>query len=93
MPLTFAHPAAVVAGYRWNRRGLPFPALVIGSMSPDVEYFLRLQPTGHFAHSLPGIVFFCVPTGLTLWCLYTFIISPALPDCLPVYLQRRWPGG
>ncbi len=92
MPLTFAHPAAVLPGYRLRNQGVPFAALVIGSMSPDFEYFLRLQPWGNFSHTLPGLVGFCLPVGLVVYGVYRVLILPALPECLPVYLQRRWPA-
>lgn len=42
MPFTFAHPAAVLWCARWHPAGVPFSAFVIGSKSPDFEYFLRL---------------------------------------------------
>ncbi|MCF6285732.1 MAG: DUF4184 family protein [Candidatus Hydrogenedentes bacterium] len=91
MPLTFAHPAAVLPGYRWHHRGFPFAALVIGSMSPDFEYFLRLEPIGHFAHTLSGVILFCLPIGLVVYGIFRTLVSPLLPACLPIYLQRRWP--
>ena len=40
MPLTIAHPAAVLP-FRHSR--LPISALVIGSLAPDFEYFLHLH--------------------------------------------------
>ncbi len=92
MPLTFAHPAAVLPGYRLRNQGVPFAALVIGSMSPDFEYFLRLEPWGNFSHTLPGLVGFCLPVGLVAYGVYRVLILPALPECLPDYLQRRWPA-
>lgn len=39
MPFTGSHPAAVLPLLRW---GLIPSALVIGSMSPDLGYFLPL---------------------------------------------------
>ena len=90
MPLTFAHPAAVLPGHRWLRRWIPFPALVIGSMSPDFEYFLRLEPVGHFGHRALGILLFCLPSGLMVYALYQKVIAPALPTLLPSILVGRW---
>ena len=39
MPITFAHPAAVLP---LARTGLPLTALAIGSMVPDLPMFVRL---------------------------------------------------
>ena len=90
MPLTFAHPAAVLPGHTWLRRWIPFPALVIGSMSPDFEYFLRLEPVGHWGHTAVGIILFCLPIGLIVYALYRHVIAPALPSILPPILSGRW---
>lgn len=52
MPLTFAHPAAVLPFSR-NSKYVNFLALVLGSMAPDFEYFLHGKPHGEISiHSL-----------------------------------------
>ena len=91
MPLTFAHPAAILPGYHWQKRGVPFAALIIGSMSPDFEYFLRLEPIGHFAHTIPGIFVFCLPMGLLAYGLYRTLLSSVLPALMPLMIRSRWP--
>ena len=40
MPLTFAHPAAILPFSRKSKY-INFSAIVFGSMAPDFEYFLR----------------------------------------------------
>lgn len=77
MPFTLAHPLAVVP---LRRLPLPFAALVIGAMSPDFEYFLRLRQDSHVSHSATGIMLFCVPAGLVVLLLWElrlkrFVIS------------------
>lgn len=89
MPLTFAHPAAIVP---LTRFGLPLSALVVGSMSPDFLYYLRLAPRGHFGHTLPGLFLFCLPVGLAvLWLFHRWMKGPLL-GLLPLQLQRRLAG-
>lgn len=61
MPLTIAHPAAVLP-LRGTR--LPFAALVVGSLTPDIEYLFHLTPSGHIGHTLAGLLTFCLPAGL-----------------------------
>ena len=48
MPLTFAHPSAILPFSRISRY-INFSAMVFGSMAPDFEYFLRGQPMGTLA--------------------------------------------
>ena len=86
MPLTFAHPIAVVP---LARRGLVFSALVVGSMAPDFEYFLRLSTRHSFGHTLPGLFLFSVPAGLVgLWIFHALLKLPLL-SLLPESHQRR----
>ena len=62
MPFPLAHPAAVLPLRRWCPRYFNFPALVIGSVSPDAGYFVG---AGEFSHRfLAGTFGFCLPAGL-----------------------------
>lgn len=88
MPFTFAHPAAVLWCARWHA-SVPFSAFVIGSMSPDFEYFLRLRLLSFYSHSALGIVTFCLPTGLLVYGLYRWVIAPALIRNLPRAVRAR----
>jgi uncharacterized protein YjeT (DUF2065 family) len=86
MPLTFSHPAAVIP---LVRRGLVFSALVVGSMSPDFEFFLRLSANYHFGHTLPGLFLFSVPAGLVvLWIFHALLKWPLL-SLFPISHQQR----
>lgn len=86
MPVTIAHPAAVIP----LRRYLPLSALIVGSLSPDFEYPLRLAAVSRFSHTLPGILYFCVPVGLLcLWLFHRLIKQPAIL-LLPAFVRRRF---
>jgi hypothetical protein len=91
MPFTFAHPAAVLP-LRWFRT-VPtvFPALVIGSMTPDIVYFVPLHLDGEFSHSLAGLFLFCLPTGLLLYLLIRHLLRQPLIALLPGLLACRLP--
>ncbi|MDQ3058576.1 MAG: DUF4184 family protein [Pseudomonadota bacterium] len=68
MPFTLAHPVAALPIWYASGRRLRLAALVIGSTAPDYEYFLRMQPGGSFAHTIPGLFLFCLPAAwLVLW--------------------------
>ena len=68
MPFPLAHPAAVLPLRRCCPRYFSLPALVIGSLSPDVGYFCD---AGNFSHRLlAGSFGFCLPVGLV--CVLVF---------------------
>jgi uncharacterized protein DUF4184 len=63
MPFTLAHPAAIVPVHVLARGRLRLAALALGAASPDFQYFLPLDTERRFAHSLPGLILFCLPAG------------------------------
>ncbi len=76
MPFTLSHPAAAVP---FARRGLVLSALVVGSLSPDLIYFLCLSVRCQFGHTLLGLFLFDMPVGLTLlWLFHTVLKYPLL---------------
>ena len=55
MPFTLSHPAAVLP-LRTRAPALPFTALVIGSMTPDAEYYLPFEPfPRRLTHAFVGV--------------------------------------
>ena len=85
MPFTLSHPAAVIP---FARGRFVVPALIIGSMSPDVLYFLPYQPQSHFTHTLPGLFTFCLPTSLVLLLIYRRVLEQPFLSLLPT-AQRK----
>lgn len=86
VPFTLAHGSAVLP-FRGSR--LVFPALLVGSFSPDFEYFLRLTPEGRFGHTLLGAFVLDLPLALlVLWLFYSFVKLPLL-KLLPDAVMRR----
>jgi hypothetical protein len=83
MPFTLAHGAAALP---LRRLPLVPSALVIGTFAPDFEYFLRLEPSGRFGHTLPGTFLFTLPVALlVLWIFHSLVKRPAtmlMPDAL-----------
>lgn len=86
MPLTFAHPAVVIPIKKF---GLPLSALIIGSVVPDFEFFLRISSTRTIAHTFPGVFIFCLPLGLILYFIFHSIIKKPLLSLLPSAHQSR----
>jgi Domain of unknown function (DUF4184) len=82
MPLTTAHAAAAWPISRIAPK-LPTAALVLGTMSPDFEYLLRLEARSDFSHTPLGLVAFCVPTSLVVWTVFEYLVRPAFLNLLP----------
>jgi Domain of unknown function (DUF4184) len=66
MPFTLAHPAAVLPFRRFCPQFFSFPALVIGSLCPDIGYCFGTLNADDFSHSLNGSIEFCLPIGVVL---------------------------
>lgn len=76
MPWTFAHPAAILPLRRYCPRRLHFPALVIGSLTPDFGYYLRWLDLSRLAHHFPDGLAVCVLSGLLLLALFYALRAP-----------------
>ena len=92
MAFPLAHPAAVLPLRRYCPRWLSFPALVIGSLSPDAGYCLRNLgglDWGTFSHGLLGSVAFCLPVGVVLLALFYGLRAPVV-RMLPAPYQQAF---
>lgn len=96
MPFPLAHPAAVLPLRRYCPRPFHFPALVVGSIAPDLAYFFGRFHLDQFAHQFWGSVVFSVPTGLiALFLLYRLrlLALQKIPrPRQPLALQLPWPA-
>src|ERR1043166_1199719 len=77
MPWTLSHPAAVLPFRRfcWHHY-LDFAALIIGSMTPDVGYYIQRFDVASFAHTMPGSFVVCLPSGICLLLLFYLVRKP-----------------
>lgn len=89
MPLTFAHPAAILPFSRKSKY-INFSALVFGSMAPDFEYFLRGQPMGDIGHTFTGLVLFNLPLVTIVYVIYHIFVHQILFNHLPTILQDTY---
>lgn len=90
MPFTFSHPAVVLPIYNARRHYLSLTGLVVGSMTPDFEYFLRLRVRSDYSHTLGGILWFDLPLALIACFLFHSVIRRPLIVNMPVILRRRF---
>jgi hypothetical protein len=91
MPFTLAHPAAAIPLSRVLGRASVLSALIIGSMSPDLVYFLPLGINRAASHSLVGLFWLCVPLGLVSYVLFHVLWRPLGSYLLPRPLRGRFP--
>jgi len=91
VPLTIAHPAAVIplAG-RLGRR-VSLSALVIGSMSPDFAYLLPLGLVRMQTHDPWALLWFCLPAGLAAYALFHLVLGPISARLFPAEIATRLP--
>jgi len=78
MPFTFSHPAVVLPFRYIGKKYFSMTGLIVGSIIPDFEYFIRIQNRSHFSHTLPGIFWFDIPLGLVVCFLYHNIVKGPL---------------
>ncbi len=89
MPLTLAHPAVALPLRRLlGPFGLP-SALAVGSMIPDLAYFLPLGVSGAQSHSVRGLFWFCLPAGVLGWVAYRVVVRPFVLQLVPDAVARR----
>ncbi|MBA3540179.1 MAG: DUF4184 family protein [Deltaproteobacteria bacterium] len=90
MPFTPAHTMAVLPLVRWRKRLLLDPTcLVIGSMAPDFEYFVRARLKGGVGHSMLGIALWCIPVTIALAVTYHHLVKWTVLMALPARISRR----
>lgn len=89
MPLTIAHPAAVIPIQRVFQRWAVPSALVIGSLIPDLAYVLPIGVSRAESHSVGALFWFCLPVGCTLYVVFHLLLKRPLLSLLPAVLARR----
>ncbi|MFZ3192780.1 MAG: DUF4184 family protein [Moraxellaceae bacterium] len=86
MAFTIAHMAAALPFYR-SQKWLNFEALLIGTMLPDLPYFLNSdRAVWQQSHQWLGIFTYCLPWGLLVFVLWHWMLKAAA-----VALIQPWP--
>ena len=88
MPVTIAHPAAVLP---LRGLGLPLSAMVIGSMAPDLPVFSQSWGLYGYTHSLAGILTVDLALTLVLLLGWDRWGRDALVDTSPGLVRDRLP--
>lgn len=89
MPFTFSHPAIILPLTYLPKRWFSLTGLIIGSLMPDFEYFLRMKIKSDFSHTLEGVFLFDLPLGILTAFVFHNIVRNNLFDNLPDILKSR----
>ncbi|MFB0946853.1 MAG: DUF4184 family protein [Spirosomataceae bacterium] len=92
MPFTISHTIAVYPFVRWTPKYLSISGLVMGSMAPDFEFFLRLELYGIIGHTFWGIFWFDLPVSIVILLLFHQVVREPLILHLPNFLLERFGG-
>src|SRR5690625_7567658 len=89
MPFTFSHPAIVLPLTFLPRQWFSLTGLVIGSLTPDFEYFLRMRIKSNYSHTIDGLVWFDVPLGRSLPFIFHNIDGERSFANLPTVIKQK----
>lgn len=90
MPFTFSHPAIVLPLTYFPKKWFSLTGLVIGSLTPDFEYFLRMKIKSIYSHTIEGIFWFDLPLGIFLAFIFHNIVRNSLFDNLSFFFKSRF---
>jgi Domain of unknown function (DUF4184) len=90
MPFTLSHPAIILPATYLPKKYYSLSGLIIGSMTPDFEYFIRMRDYSKYSHTLAGMFWFDVPLGLALLFIFHNIVRNTFIEHLPFSLNVRF---
>jgi hypothetical protein len=64
-------------------------ALVIGSVTPDFEYFIKMKLSGRYSHSIEGMFLMDLPIACVIVIVFHGVVKKPLIDNLPNYFYER----
>ena len=90
MSFTFAHPVIILPlKNKYLSKYFSLTALVVGSIFPDFEYFIRMTLRTVYSHTILGVFLFNLPLGLLFCFIFHNIIRNELFVNLPYFLRLR----
>ena len=90
MPLTFCHPAIVLPLKKLKSNWFSMTGLIIGSMSPDLEYFSRMEILATHSHLFLGVLYFDLPIALIYCFVFHLFVRNILINHLPDFFKERF---
>lgn len=87
MPFTFAHPLAVVPFLK--RKYFSATGLLVGSIAPDFESFMRMRSSSEHSHTIGGLFYFDLPLGILIALFFHVVMKDVLLDNSPSFVRQR----
>ena len=92
MPFTLAHPLGALP-FKWIKpQWFSTTGLVVGSMAPDYEYFLKMQLGPTIGETFWGAIFFDFPLAFLFALVFHLLIKRPLIHNLPQPYDRYYSG-
>lgn len=88
MPFTASHPAIIIPLLK--RRLFSVSGLIMGSMVPDFEFFIRLQAQVVHGHSYLAMFWLNIPLAIFCITLYHVVVRNQFILHLPMYFRKRF---
>ena len=88
MPFTASHAAAALP---FLRTPLIPSAIVVGTVTPDLPYFLPFPTFRGETHSALGIITVDLAIGLVVWLAWIAVLRAPLVDLSPEWIRQRMP--
>ena len=89
MPFTFSHPALILPLKFLSKKYLSLTGLIIGSLIPDFEYFLRMKIESKYSHDILGVLWFDLPLALILSFVYHNLVKDNFINNSPQLIKIR----
>lgn len=90
MPFTFSHAALILPVYHLNPR-LSLTGLMVGSLIPDIEYYIRFKKDlSQYGHNIGGVFWFDLPLAILLSFLFHKVVRNQIIHNSPDYIFRRF---
>lgn len=89
MPFTFCHPAIVLPLKVLPKRWVSMTGLVVGSVTPDFEKFIKMDLGNTFSHTWHGLFWFNLPLGILLAFIFHHIVLAPFTTHLPYFFRSR----
>jgi len=83
MPFTVSHAFFALPIRHIKPKYFSATGLILGSMSPDLEYFLYLEPYRSIGHTWQGLWLQALPLCIVLAALFHFVVKNPLSEHLP----------
>lgn len=89
MPFTLSHPAAVLPLLRPLARWGVLSALVVGSLAPDLPYYVGVRGARPLTHTLASVVWYSIPVGWLAYLGFQHLLRRPAVFLLPEPLRAR----